>query len=275
MSVMRAYVFDPSNSERRQVKTKAILKENGWDLVSSEFPLGKDEFSEGRPPAPDGEFALLLVHKRGMEDWWSGIIDEIRLVEEGVVVIHTLVTPTETTMQQKARRTEIRCHSGVLLENLTAFLQAWNETGVPQCEVLTSSKTYSILSALAILCQGHLAVVAATDQEAEDEEVRKAIEQMGWTKLSDEIREYIGRTAKKQGALTATEAWWLGPFTAECKSRGYGGDPRRWMIDEARKEYGSDLPPRVEELLLFSRPLEPRTVACAYNALVKCLGVRG
>jgi len=148
-----------------------------------------------------------------------------------------------------------------------------------QCEVLTS---------LAILCQGYLAVHAASAGEAAlahaPEEVSAALSLMGWDALNDKIRRNEPEAVLPSNlGLVLTEVvhpgWWLGAWGLS----GVLGD-ERWaaladsLEKECAKQGAAEVPKEIGDLLDVMRPvvadsarefheIRPVTVSRAYLAI--------
>lgn len=141
-------------------------------------------------------------------------------------------------------------------------------------DVLRESRGYELLSALAILCQGYLAVQATPlpEENADSAQVWKALIRMGWT-------EFIRRPESKAVCQDLTEqkeevkkqAWWREAIV------GTRADVKKQLCNELRQ---NELPAELESLIDEIIPsgsqtdskgeletVQPMTVSAAYLVL--------
>jgi hypothetical protein len=133
-----------------------------------------------------------------------------------------------------------------------------------------------ILPALAILCEGYLAVHAEckSDKDWTDDDIAPALERMGWTDFMAREGENLSLIKPSLGSQADIELvrgldWWKGIFedTASLKQR---------LEVEWREVTNSPVPNAVSELLkIISQETEiapPKAVAKAYCAIIEGFG---
>lgn len=147
-------------------------------------------------------------------------------------------------------------------------------------EILLPPKRVRLLYALAILCQGYLAVHARKDDGGwGPKELVPALRQMGWLDFMDGPgKSLLAGDLERRQSEVCRAGWWLELFELwkdDCIV------PDKWegLEESVKKEWGKDtasLPEEVAGLLSALRDGDdvgdPKIVADAYCSIVERLG---
>jgi len=217
-----------------------------------------------------GPVPVVLVHQGDSRAW----VNQIEATT--VFWFDTPGSPAGRGTDLRVLRSTSTSSFEVTVEDATEILQYG--CGVrPQPPSCCSRKPIqSCLPALAILCQGYLAVYAKEVGCPTSGDVRLALQEMGW-----DLKEHLELVRAKLDAVTPVQ-WWLDTFNLAVEERP-DEEPRVAPADwEAFKtataiEWGAEpLPSSLETLfdrLRACQPVDsPTVVAQAYRAIAEHLG---
>jgi len=126
------------------------------------------------------------------------------------------------------------------------------------------------LSALAILCQGYLAVAASSGQLRDDDE---ALVAMGWPEAKEDIKRIVRAGVQERWPEVQTSRWWLEALGFPVSPEGRG------QLESKVEDEAASLKASVGDLKILLGELEPqneaigaKVVSGAYLHLAAVLG---
>jgi len=159
---------------------------------------------------------------------------------------------------------------GLIVDNIPAD---YSGNAVLLVNMLSGRESLQILPALAILCQGYLAIHAANGEE-ENDLLKPALNQMGWFDLGDD-REKIDESLSKNKEQVKSANWWLAPFGLD----GLEMDDSKWNEFEEKfrnekEDVGEEGWDTVQKFInenIRNGDFKPETIANVYCSLVSML----
>jgi hypothetical protein len=159
--------------------------------------------------------------------------------------------------------------TGVLTRSEAVALLAFAQEGGSRPAFLCPPSSFEIVGALAMLCQGYLAVCAAHDLCKDSDHATQALKSMGW---SAECTSLLSEPSKL--SAVKSPSWWLAAFDFRV---GVGGDDPQWQmfVDGLHREWGTADGLRAVRTLSSKMVLEEGLsvddVARAYSAIAERL----
>jgi len=227
------------------------------------------------------EVELLIVHRNTDAPGKRGGVsreEETAAIENGVFVEYTGgVTPWTLEGEN-----HIYCAIEALHERLRSLQKPVTVEQLRSVLLATEESTLEVLPALAILCQGFLAVHAVYDEGTgawEPPETGAALNQMGWAEVmtNSSLLAVLPPDLGNRKSIVAKAKWWLEVF-------GYNGDLESQVNElkqQVNKEWApdseTDEPAKVSHLLddfqeQGERSLTPGWVAGAFVEIAERLG---
>ena len=217
--------------------------------------------------------SLLFVHPNSQDVW---IREAQNNKHVDVVFMRTSLTalPEEKDLPQNCHRCEYPA------DKLGEYLQVERffeelDKGTKDFSLLKRSM-FVFLTALAILCQGYLAVHAEhkeQDKDWKDQDISIALEQMSWNTVDKSlIPSNLGE--KEKIKKVRDPSWWWTVFERDFEDRKslLAAVKKEWD-ESSDKEISKELEDLVKSIVAKREVKPPKMVAKAYLALVEKLGV--
>jgi hypothetical protein len=165
------------------------------------------------------------------------------------------------------------------IPDLVNFVAGNSTTVPPFCQ---TEQEVPLVDTLGVMCQSYLSTLAAAGKATP--EIRLALEEMGWTRLPDEVQPTLVRRLKDRLDQVESSYWWAGDVLGLLESAGERINPAKWATFEKRLlgELGLEsldaAPDAVKDLLKPLRELktlnDPSTIAHAYLVLKEMRSLR-
>ncbi len=218
---------------------------------------------------PTTRFSLLLLHHSN-EDVWKETGRE-----PGVTIRYTGGDPPSGGEDDRLwiRQRRIDSSSAALSEDEARQILNWaaSDPRAALPAILQPPRSLEFLSALAILCQGYIAVHVKQSEGADQRQVSEALKIMGW-----DPGKHIG-LVQEDPATVEDPGWWLDTFGVRS---GEKIEPDKWdnFVKSVVREWGPGhkdfLQGEFIRSLGSNQPLtSPRLVAEAYLAIAKRIGI--
>jgi len=218
--------------------------------------------------------SLLFVHPNKQQEWIDAAKNNTNI---NVVFMRTDLTalPEEKDLPQNCYRCEYPAHKlGEYLQVKRFFEEL--DKGTKNFSLLKRSM-FMFLTALAILCQGYLAVHAEykeqQDKDWKDQDISIALEQMSWNSVDKSlIPSNLGE--KEKIKKVRNQSWWWTVFEGDFEDRKdlLAAVKKEWD-ESSDKEISKELEDLVKLIVEDNEVKPPKMVAKAYLALVEKLGV--
>lgn len=252
--------------------TKCYVDHANNDNISNFF-VEKGFSAEAIEP-PTSEITLCTlyfvhVHKQEQTEWitWA---QKNSLVHVVFMRTDLTVLPEEKDLPQNCYRCEYPAHKlGEYLQVKRFFDEL--DKGTKDFSLLKRSM-FVFLTALAILCQGYLAVHAEYKEQDKDW-ISIALEQMGWNSVDKSmIPASLGK--KESTEKVRNPSWWWTVFERDFEDRKtlLAAVKKEWD-ESSDKEISKELEDLVKLIAAKREVKPPKMVARAYLALVEKLGV--
>ena len=260
---------------REQLQLSAVDEMSNADLVLGHFNFNqisgilgcRNKFAD----FPDGQVVVFLTTTTGYPNDEAHKSQVVRCHERRRVLLfvrnmaslqnHYELSKVFSLSFDKAER--------MITKNSSACLELKDDPFFPPL--------LDYLSALAILCQGSLAVHAHKDKDGNwqpSEMVTALKEKMGWTKFMDEHQhgsELVRRDLEAKRQEVSQACWWLEDFGLWANNEVIADEDKRKAFEaNVTKEWGGPLPETVQSLLdtlLKGNEVQPIIVAEAFCAL--------
>lgn len=213
------------------------------------------------------------VHKDKQKKWIAWAKNNTNV---DVVFMRTDLTvlPDENSLPPNCHRCEYPAHKlGEYLQVERFFDELDKGTKVFS---LLKRSMFVFLTALAILCQGYLAVHAEykeQDNDWKDQDISIALEQMGWNSVDKSlIPRRLGKKEKIE--KVRNPGWWWTLFDRDFEEKkGLLTTVKKEWDESSDKEISKELENLVKLIVATREVKPPKMVARAYLALVEKLGV--
>ena len=247
----------------------AFFQHKGFDPPLAELPPNTSKVQAGD---------IYFVHSNDLKKDWLEFAKKNAKVD--VVFMQTDLTvlaelPEEKDFPQNCHRCEYPAHKlGEYLQVKRFFEEL--DKGTKDFSLLKRS-TFVFLTALAILCQGYLAVYAEYKEQQgkdwKDQDIAIALEQMSWNTVDKSlIPSTLGEKEKIEKVCDSS--WWWTVFDRDFEERkGLLAAIKKEWDESSDKEISKELEDLVKLIVAKKEIKPPKMVARAYLALVEKLGV--
>ncbi len=240
----------------------------------------KQDISTKLPCNLPESISLLVLHNRNKK-----FLDYINLNQENILVPIIRYTggpppgeeeyPGETWVRKRSIDGAEDAPTGQEVKEVLDWgnhiLEGNEDPPIPSLFIAPGVMNY--LPALAILCQGYLAVHASNGGD-ENNSLKPALEQMGWFDLGDD-REKIDESLSKNKEQVESANWWLAPFGLD----GLEMDDSKWnefeeKLRNEKEDVGEEGWDTVQKFInenIRKGDFEPETIANVYCSLVSML----
>jgi hypothetical protein len=243
---------------------KDFFVEKGFSVKAEDPPTSK---------ITPGTLFFVHVNLHKQDKWITWAKEKL---EVDVVFMRTDLTvlPDENSLPPNCHRCEYPAHKlGEYLQVKRFFEEL--DKGTKDFSLLKRSM-FVFLTALAILCQGYLAVHAEykeQDKDWKDQDISLSLEQMSWNSVDKSmIPASLGK--KESTEKVRNPSWWWTVFERDFEDRKslLAAVKKEWD-ESSDKEISKELEDLVKLIVAKKEVKPPKMVARVYLALVEKLGV--
>lgn len=244
---------------------EAFFKHKGFDGPLAEYPPNTSEVQAGD---------IYFVHSASQRENWLEFAKKNANIDVVFMRTDLTVLPEEKELPQNCHRCEYPAHKLGEYLQVERFFQELDK-GTKDFNLLKRSM-FVFLTALAILCQGYLAVHAKykeQDKDWKDQDISIALEQMGWNSVDKSlIPRRLGKKEKIE--KVRNPGWWWTVFETDIEDRTslLAAIQKEWDTS-SDKEISKELEDLIKLIVADNEVKPPEMVAKAYLALVEKLGV--